>query len=304
MNWRQEPGRSLVGSPTFRRPASRRGILLSTMPSLWPDVIDNATETRILNLESVGFRLGKKGTHTSRTMMFAELADLLASVPSDSKRQAYLSAIVESNVLGKSTTATRKLSAQRLSELYSLDTGVPLFRVFRLYWDRDRYGRPVLALLLALARDPLLRSTVGSVLRMTPGEELGRQAMTDAVSAVVGDRLSDSTIDKVVRNAASTWTQSGHLEGRSRKYRFKISPTPASLAFALFLGYALGMRGEGLLRSMWVRILDLSADEATGLAFDAKRLGFLDMSRGGGVTEVSFARLLTDDEKGLIHGTG
>jgi hypothetical protein len=63
------------------------------------------------------------------------------------------------------------------------------------------------------------------------------------------------------------------------------------------------MRGEGLLRSMWVRILDVSADEAIGLAVDAKRLSFLDMSRGGGVTEISFARLLTDDEKRLIHGT-
>ena len=43
--------------------------------------------------------------------------------------------------------------------------------------------------------------------------ELARQQITDALSRAVGDRLSDSTLDKVVRNAASSWTQAG---GRTR----------------------------------------------------------------------------------------
>ncbi|HDH03394.1 MAG TPA: hypothetical protein ENH15_04030 [Actinobacteria bacterium] len=127
--------------------------------------------------------------------------------------------------------------------------------------------------------------------------------MTDAVRSVVGDRLNDNTIDKVVRNAASTWTQSGHLVGRVSKHRRRVNPTPASTAFALFLGYSLGMRGEGLLRSMWIRVLDLSVDEALKMAGDAKRLGLLNMSLGGGVIEISFTRLLTDAEKGVMHGT-
>ncbi len=213
------------------------------------------------------------------------------------------SKIIDENVLGKSTQATRKLTAQRLGELYSFDVGVPLFRVFRLYWDRDRRGHRLLALLLALARDPLLRATASGVLEMVPDEAFDRRSMTDAVRSVVGDRLNDNTIDKVVRNAASTWTQSGHLVGRVSKHRRRVNPTPASTAFALFLGYSLGMRGEGLLRSMWIRVLDLSVDEALKMAGDAKRLGLLNMSLGGGVIEISFTRLLTDAEKGVMHGT-
>ena len=52
--------------------------------------------------------------------------------------------------------ATRKLSSQRLSELYALDPQVPPFRVMRRCWYADRDGQAILAMLLALARDPLL----------------------------------------------------------------------------------------------------------------------------------------------------
>ena len=272
------------------------------MPLLWPNLITTSDEEGIARIESIGFRVGDKGTHTSRTMMFYELTDLLEAIPTDAERGTYLAAIIEENILAKNTVSTRKLTSQRLSELYSFDRSVPLYRVLRWLWERDKNGRPLLALLLALARDPLLRVTIDPVLNLTPGEELGRQSMTDAVRAAVDERLNDSTLDKVVRNAASSWTQSGHLEGRSRKFRRRVSPTPAVASYALFLGYALGQRGDSLLKSKWMQILDLQDEEACASAFDAKRLGFLDMSRGGGVTEISFARLLTKREKELIHG--
>jgi len=285
------------------RPISRRDTLLSNMPTKWPALTSPADADVISRIESIGFRLGDKGTHTSRTMMLSELTNLVDAIGPDAARGAYVHAIVNDNSLAKSTYATRKLTAQRLSELYSLDVAVPIFRMFGAMWQRDRTGRPLLAILLALARDPLLRATAKSVLELSPGEELGRQSMTDAVRQAVGHRLSDSTLDKVVRNAASSWTQSGHLEGRSRKFRQQVHPTPACVAYALFLGYALGQRGESLLRSEWLQILDVKLEEAGALAFDAKRLGFIDMVRGGGVTEISFSRMLTDREKELIHGT-
>jgi hypothetical protein len=39
------------------------------------------------------------------------------------------------------------------------------------------------------------------------------------------------------------------------------------------------------------------------MAMDAKRLGLLDVKTAGGLVAVSFDRLLTDQEKRLIHGT-
>jgi hypothetical protein len=251
----------------------------------------------------VGFRFGDKGTHTSRTIMLDELSGLLRVAGSNTTRAEYRNLVVEDNCLGKRTAATRRLTYQRLSELYALDGGVVLFRVLRHLWAADERSQPLLALLMALARDPLLRLTALPVLRLRPGEELGRQALTDALDRGTRTRLNQAVLDKVVRNTSSSWTQSGHLLGRNRKIRQTVVPTPAAVTFAIVLGYALGARGARLFETLWAKILDARADELIYLAMDAKRLGHLDLKVSGGVVEVSLLRLLTGEERRLIHGT-
>lgn len=251
----------------------------------------------------LGFRFGDRGTHTSRTLMLDELETVLSATPSGAGREAYAHAIIHENVTDKRTAATRRLTNQRLGELYALDPAVPLFRVLRRCWATDRAGHPLLALLCALARDPLLRATAPPVLALRPGEELSRQTMTDAVIAAVGDRLNDNIIDKVVRNASSTWTQTGHLRGRVRKVRRPVDPTPLSAAYALLLGYLLGLRGHRLFTTIWAKMLDRSVDEIVFLAMDAKRLGFLDLKHAGTVIDIGFGSVLTPDEQRECHGT-
>jgi hypothetical protein len=92
--------------------------------------------------EAAGLRFGDKGTHTSRTMMLAELSDLLAVVPRDERRPAYAEAIIQENVLGKQTVSNRRLTNQRLGELYGLDPSLPIFRVFLRLWDVEPEARP------------------------------------------------------------------------------------------------------------------------------------------------------------------
>jgi hypothetical protein len=253
-----------------------------------------ADENRLRN---AGFRWGQKGTHTSRTIMLEELRALLANCRPDATRDDYISAVLEDNCLGKRTVATRKLSCQRLSELYALDPELLLFRIMRRCWYADRDGQALLALLLALARDPLLRITAPPILRMRSGEELARQQLTDALGRAVFNRLSDSTLDKVVRNAASSWTQSGHLKGRGRKIRKRVTPTAATTAFALLLGYITGTRGASLFETFWAHVLDAPVGELMHLTMDARRLGFLDLRQSGGVIDVAFSRLLAPDER-------
>lgn len=274
------------------------------MMALSPDHILDLPEREFpRRLLELGFRSGERGTHTSRTIMLHELDLLLSACQPDATRETYLAAIQEDNCLGKRTVATRRSSSQRLTELYALDPEVALFRFMRRCWYADPEARPTLSVLLALARDPLLRATASPILRMRPGEELARQQLTDALSRAVGGRLSDSTLDKVVRNTASSWTQSGHLKGRGRKVRQRVSPTPTATGYALFLGYVVGTRGAALFETLWAQVLDAPTGELMHLAMDARRLGFLDMSQSGGVIEVSFSRLLTEEERRLIHGT-
>ena len=272
-------------------------------PTTLKDELSPPTEADEVRLRDAGFRWGEKGTHTSRTIMLSELRALLANCRPDATRHDYLAAINEDNCLGKRTVATRKLSSQRLSELYALDPKVPLFRVMRRFWYADKDENPTLALLLALARDPLLRVTAEPVLRMRPGEELARQPMTDALHRAVGNRLSESTLDKVVRNAASSWTQSGHLKGHGRKVRQRLTATAATTAYALLLGYLTGTRGVALFETLWAHVLDAPAGELMHLAIDARRLGFLERRQSGGVIELAFSRLLAPDERRYAHGT-
>lgn len=253
-------------------------------------------------LEQMGFRFGDKGAHTSRTMMLAELTALLHECPAAAGRAEYAAAVVERNCLAKHTAATRKLSLQRISELYALDTAVPIFRLLRFFWDADERVRAQLALLAALARDPLLRATAPVVMAMQSGEEIARQRLTDALREAVEGRLNDEVLDKVVRNTASSWSQSGHLIGRSRKKRARVEPSPASTAFALVLGYLMGMRGQNLFETLFAKVLDREVSELTFLAMDAKRLGFLDIKSGGGLTIISFDGLLNEQEKRLSYG--
>ena len=233
-----------------------------------------------------GFRFGARGTHTSRTMMLTELTETLAHVSLGSPRDAFAEAIVENNILGKSTASTRGLTYQRLGELYGLDPSVPLFRVLDRLWRIEPAARPHLALLAALARDPLLRATAEVILSLAPGEELSRTKMVDAIRGATDNRLNAAVCDKVARNVASTWAQSGHLTGRVRKIRQLVTPSPTAAAFALWLAWIEGGSGEKLLRSMWARLLDRSPSELLQLSLAAKQMGLIRLRTAGGVIEI------------------
>ena len=249
-----------------------------------------------------GFRLGERGTHTSRTIMLQELSHVLDAASRDASRHDYKRAVLDDNCLGKRTTATRKLSFHRLSELYGLNRELILFRVLRELWEQQEDSRPLLGLMLALARDPLLRASAPAVLRTPFGHELARQPMKNDLSLVAGARLNPETLDKVVRNASSSWTQSGHLRGRGRKTRQRVRATPAATAYALLLGFGAGSRGRLLFETPWCSILDATAGELLELAVAAKGLGLLDLKQSGSIVDVSFAAMLAGPRWGAIHG--
>ena len=235
--------------------------------------------------------------------MLRELSDVLDAAPLDASRSDYQRAVLDDNCLGKRTAATRKLSFHRLTELYGLDRRLTLFRVLRELWGQQDDSRPLLGLMLALARDPLLRASAPAVLSTPFGHELARQPMKNGLSLVAGARLNPDTLDKVVRNASSSWTQSGHLRGRSRKTRQRVPATPAAAAYALLLGFGTGVRGRLLFETPWCSILDATAGELVELAVGARGLGLLDLKQSGSIIEVSFAATLARPRLGeASHG--
>ena len=241
--------------------------------------------------EAAGFRFGAKGTHTSRTMMLEELSRVLEATNQDARRAVYAAAIIDGNCLSKPTASTRRLSNQRLGELYGLDPAIPLFRVLRRLWDIGPDGRPLLALLAAIARDPLLAATCPAIIAMPANADLHRDSLKGALQAAVRDRLSDSTLEKVCRNAASTWAQSGHLEGRTFKKRRIVQPSTTAATFAIYLAHAAGFRGAEIFSCGWLSVLDCDPSQARELALDGKRSGLLDLRMAGDVVELNLSRL-------------
>jgi hypothetical protein len=240
---------------------------------------------------TAGFRFGHVGTHSSRTMMLDELEALLSATPADAKPDEHATAVIEENCLSKQTVANRRHSLQHLRELYGLDPNLPLFRILVRLWHSDPAGRPLLALLAALARDPLLRASSQATVTLPEGAEFQRGAARDLIGKAVGDRLGGSTIEKVVRNTASSWAQSGHLDGRTFKIRRRVKPTPATVAFALYLADAAGFHGHDSLASNWFKVLDCSTSTAMDLALEAKRVGLIDLRAAGDVFELNLVRL-------------
>ena len=228
------------------------------------------------------------GTHISRTMMLQEIGMLLRASAPETSAVAYANAVVVGNVLGKATESTRKKSLRHLRELYGLAPELPIFRVFRQFRDVDVAAEPLLALLCAWTRDPLLRATTPPVFSAAPGEPVSSFALADAVADGFPDRYSLLNQRKIGRNAAATWTQSGHLHGHTKKVRARVDARPAAVAFALWLGSVAGFAGEALLTSPWCRLLDLTAEQARNRAGEAHRHGLLNLRAAGSVVEITF----------------
>lgn len=239
-------------------------------------------------LESFGLKFTSGGAHISRTMMLAELAAVLAGVSRGSAAADYREAILRRNVLGKTTDSTRQKSLRHLRELYALEEATPVFGLLRRLHALDASSLPLLALQVAWGRDPLLRATTPAIMDASAGDRVETACLAQAVEAAFPSQYSELNRNKIARNAASSWTQAGHLVGRAKKVRQRIKPAVVSVTLALFLGNLAGYHGAAVFSNPWCRLLDLSSDWARAMGFEAHRAGLLNLHAVGEVVDLSF----------------
>lgn len=231
------------------------------------------------------------GAHVSRTMMLMELDAVLAAVPIGSAVDDYREAILLRNVLGKTTESTRVKSLRHLRELYAIDEAMPIFGLLRKLHAIDAASLPLLAVQVAWARDPLLRATTQPVMDATEGERVETASLAEAFESTFPKQYSELSRNKIARNAASSWTQSGHLVGRAKKTRQWIKPTAVAVTMALFLGDIAGYHGGAVFSNPWCRLLDLNSDRGRAMGFEAHRAGLLNLRAVGEVVELGFPLL-------------
>jgi hypothetical protein len=224
-------------------------------------------------------------------MMLNDLSLLLDRVPTQAMKDGYLLAILDQNVLGKPTRTTRERSAKRLSELYALDSSCHLFRLLRHYWGVDRAGRPMLAFLMATARDPLLREATPFVLDVPIGQNLGPDPIANHLGETYPGRFQPTTKHSTAQNLASSWAQAGYLQGKVRKIRTRPRITPVALTYAIRLGHLCGLRGKMLLQSPWVQLLDRKTAELNDVAFEASSQGWINYKAAGDVVEITLPEI-------------
>ena len=234
------------------------------------------------------------GPSTSQTIMVSSLRRLLSELPPDAEQSAYRSAVMDENILGKTTMGGREWAFRQLRRFYALDPQSLLFRALRDLWEHDLSGQPLLALLCALARDPVLRASASVIVGSAPGEAVTAGDFQAAIESKFPATYKENTLRKAARNVASSWDQAGYLhqEMRRSRVRTRAHPTSAATAYALMLGYLQGGRGQALFDTLWVRVLDHVPSHLLDLAAAASQQGMLEFRQAGGVIEVGFRQLL------------
>jgi len=236
------------------------------------------------------------GTLTSRTLMFAEL-EVLLTADTSGDLETHRQLVVDENVCAKNSSSTRLKTFRHLRELYALDENVPLFRIWKQLWSAAPAERPLLALVLAATREPLLRATAPVIINALPGAIITPGDLETAVETVLPGNYRAATQARLGRNCASAWAQSGHLSGKLTKRRAKAIAGPATVSLALLLGYLGEARGLALFETLWVQLLDIGSVQIDQFAFAASSRGWIDYRRIGDVVDVGFSAWMPYIEK-------
>jgi hypothetical protein len=245
-------------------------------------------EQELLNL---GFRFGTSGPHSARSMMIEELKTLLLGRPESANLDDYREDIEVFNVLHKPTENARKYTFQPISTLYGLSPDIPLFKIFRQWWELSRESQSILALQLAIARDPILRTSAKIILPLQLGERLHREQVEDFLKQEYPDKYSAASLKSFAQNINGTWTQAGYLEGKAKKYRAQPKATYVNIAYALFLAHCHGLSGQRMFDSFWCQMLSQDKEHLFELAHRASLRGLINFKQISEVIEVTFPNI-------------
>ncbi len=255
----------------------------------------------LIQVNHLGFSKTNAGGHTARSMMFLEMRALVRAMPLAVTKDDFAKAIVEENILEKPTLSSRTKSLRHLTELYGLDPSKALFRVLWDFGHTDLESLPQLCLVCAYARDPQLRHSFEMIRALRLDEVLARTAMEEHLEKGFLGRFSPAMKKAMAQNVNTTWTFGGHLAGKVKKTRRLPEPRPTSAAYAMFVGYLTGLRGERLLDSTFASLVASNRSQLQASLTLASAKGLLSLKQAAGIVEFDFSNLLTSPEREHLH---
>ena len=251
--------------------------------------------------DAFGFSNASTGGHMSRSMMLVEMKSLFHALPATAAAEEFDKLIVDENILDKPTLSTRKKSLRHLRQLYGLNPSKTLFRVLWQLGHSDFDSLPQLCLVCAYARDPQLRQSYELIRTLRHGEVLEHAAMEQHLEHSYPSRFSTAMKKSMSRNVNATWTFAGHLQGYATKTRRLPEAQPVSAAYAMFVGYLTGLRGETLLDSAYGSLVAPGRSELLAALVLATAKGLISFKQSADVVEFDFSNFLTPTERSLVY---
>ena len=233
--------------------------------------------------------------HTSRTLMFAELYQVM----NRGIEAANFDEVLMLNVANKLSNKNLLQTNAYLRKLYGFDNSDVLFSCFRHYWKMaDDSKKNILALLFAVNNDSLLSESVDLVVNSPVSEKISIERFEENIEKYHPGKYSANTRRSTAQNLASSWKQAGYIEGKMKNIRVKPQHNYLTVAFAFLLSYLNGDRGEYILMSKMVKALALEAGEIRDFIRQAATHDLLQYQYGGNVTVISFENQLNKIHNG------
>ncbi|WP_189584869.1 hypothetical protein [Mongoliitalea lutea] len=232
----------------------------------------------------------KKTVHVHRTIMFQELEKVMDfGIDLDTYTTA-----MEANVFGKKSADGIKQTSNFLSRIYLFDPKVDSFKVFKYFWKiTSEDERPLMVFLFAFTQDHLLFESAEVVAQTPLKEKVTVEAFKENLERYYPNKYSAVTSHSIGKNLASSWKQAGFIEGKTKNIRVQPEISYKVAAFAFFLAFLEGDRGEFILKNPTVKSLCLSETKLRDLAIEAAKQELLQYQYSGSVTSFAFPQLIS-----------
>jgi hypothetical protein len=231
----------------------------------------------------------QKTVHTSRTIMFAELAKVMNhGIESDNYYDT-----LKQNVISKATQSGITKTSRYLKSLYDLDASQPQFMAFKHFWSiADEREKPLLAIIYAIGNDYQLKNSIPVINNTEIGKKVTVESIESNIENLYPQKYTNNTLRSMAQNIASSWKQAGFITGKVKNIRTQPEINYLVLTFAIFMAYLNGLRGDFILTSDWVKALTLDERTIRSLAIEAAKRDLLQYQYAGNVTSITFKNLL------------
>lgn len=233
--------------------------------------------------------------------MLRELGALLAVAPPAADTAVLQRLVMDEDALHKPSAANRAKTFAFLRRLYGLNVQRPAYRAFTRLCHLSPADTRVLAGVLALAREPVLRNCCEMVLATPLGSPLRREDFEAWVREYAPGRYSQTMYASFSHNLYASFFQLGFLSDAAGGARIRIRREirPTAVAYAAFLDWLTGLNGLSLLSGALSKTLELSKDAHLNLLSKAGQRGLMRVAYAGGVLHLDFSTWLAPGESKL-----